>query len=87
MLSPKVYKRLNESSQYVRAKGFDRIQQEQMIITLLRVHPGIARSDGMEPCELSKRQASRFLIAMTEKYSEVTREGVGKGTSYIWKDS
>jgi len=87
MLSPQVYKRLNESSQYVRAKGFDRIQQEQMIITWLKAHPRITRSDVMELCGLSKGQATRLLISMTEKYPEVNREGLGKGTSYVWRES
>jgi ATP-dependent DNA helicase RecG len=86
MLSPQVYKRLNEPSQYVRAKCFDRIQQEQMIITWLKAHPRITRSDVMELCGLSKGQASRLLISMTEKYYGVSREGVGKGTSYLWRE-
>ncbi|QXO93738.1 putative DNA binding domain-containing protein [Methanospirillum purgamenti] len=86
MLSSQVYKRLNESSEYVRAKGYDPIQLEQMVISWFKVHPRITRSDVMKLCFLSKNQATRLLLSMTEKYSEMQREGVGKGTYYSWKD-
>jgi hypothetical protein len=39
-------KRLNDSSKYVQGKGFDGIQQEQMVITWLKIHPQITRADG-----------------------------------------
>lgn len=86
MLSSQVYKRLNESSEYVRAKGIDRIQQEQMVRSWLEIHPRITRTDVMDLCSLSKSQATRLLTSMTKKYPEIQREGGGKYTYYVWRE-
>lgn len=86
MLSSQVYKQLNESSEYVRAKGVDRIQQEQMVISWFKVHPRITRADVMDLCSLSKSQATRLLQSMTEKYQEMQQEGSGKYTYYVWRE-
>ncbi|WP_319579493.1 RNA-binding domain-containing protein [uncultured Methanospirillum sp.] len=86
ILSPRVYKRLNESSAYVRAKGFDRIQQEQMIITWLKEHGKITRSGVMDLCTLTGSQASKLLNKMVENYPSVQQKGTRKGTYYVWEE-
>ncbi len=84
ILSPTVYQRLNASSEYVRTKGFDRIQQEQMVITRLKEHGKLTRSDVMELCTITGSQTTKMLKKMTEKYPTIQQRGKGKGTYYVW---
>ena len=63
-LSSRVYKELGEQIKYVRQTGADAIQQEQMIISFIRLNGSIRRADVMELCKLDKDRASRLLKNM-----------------------
>jgi ATP-dependent DNA helicase RecG len=60
-LSPSVYRTLGQESGYVRQAGFDRIQQEQMVMSLVDQKGSVTRSDVAELCRLDPRQAGRLL--------------------------
>lgn len=63
-LSPSVYRTLGQESGYVRQAGFDRIQQEQMVLTLVDQKGSVTRADIAELCRLDPRQAGRLLQRM-----------------------
>jgi ATP-dependent DNA helicase RecG len=60
-LSAAMYRQLGRPADYVRTRGFDRIQQEEMVLTYARQHGSIARREAAELCQLSDDQASRLL--------------------------
>ena len=66
-LTAALYRELGESTAYVRTRGFDRIQQEQMVLTYLEEHGSIARSDTAQLCQLTPDQASRLLRRMVKE--------------------
>ncbi len=60
-LAAAVYRRLGEASAYVRMRGFDALQQEQMVMTFVDRHGSINRTQVSELCQLGSEQASRLL--------------------------
>ena len=65
-LSAALYRRFEEQPQYVRARGYDRIQQEQMILTFVRGHGSIARRQAADLCRLDSASAARVLRALRD---------------------
>jgi ATP-dependent DNA helicase RecG len=63
-LAAQVYERQGLMAAYTRQAGFDRLQQEQLVLGFTRQHGEIRRSDVMELCHLGKDQASRLLRSM-----------------------
>ncbi len=63
-LAAELYRQLGESAGYVRTRGFDPIQQEQMVLTFVAEHGSIGRAEAAELCRLSPDQASRLLRRM-----------------------
>lgn len=63
-LSAAMFRKIGRPADYVRTRGFDRIQQEQMVLTYAREHGSIARRDAAALCQLSDDQASRLLRGM-----------------------
>jgi len=67
-LSAGVYERLGKTAAYVRRRGVDEIQQEQMVIRYLQQYGRIKRRDVMELLpQLNRDQASYLLRRMAEK--------------------
>ena len=64
-LAAALYREIGESSAYVRTRGFDPIQQEQMILTYVMRHGSIGRAEAAELCRIAPDQASRRLRRMT----------------------
>lgn len=60
-LAAAVYRRLGEPIHYVRTRGFDELQQEQMVLAYVASHGSITRRDVAELCQLESEQASRLL--------------------------
>jgi ATP-dependent DNA helicase RecG len=79
-LSPKVYKALGQPADYVRQAGFDPIQQEQMVLQLVRTHGRIARKDVASLCWITEDQASYLLRKLAQQGKLVL---VGKGTGSL----
>lgn len=70
-LAAELYREMGESAAYVRTRGFDPIQQEQMILTYVARHGSIARAEAAELCRIAPDQASRLLrrLARTGRLS------------------
>lgn len=66
-LTAAMYRQLGGSAGYVRTRGFDRIQQEQMILTYVKQHGSISRGEAAELCQLAPEQASGLLKRMTDE--------------------
>lgn len=66
-LSAALYRSLGGGADYVRTRGFDRIQQEQMVMTYVNEHGSISRGDAAELCHLSPDQATRLLTRLRDE--------------------
>lgn len=64
-LSAAVYHRLGETTPYPR--GFDRIEQEQMVLTFVNRHGSITRREAADLCRISSQQASRLLRRLRDE--------------------
>lgn len=83
-LSSRVYKELGEQIKYVRQTGADAIQQEQMIISFIKLNGLIRRADVMDLCKLDKDRASRLLRSM-KKNNLLELHGRGANAYYTAK--
>ena len=80
-LAAPVYRRLGEATGYVRTKGFDDIQQEQMVMTFVDRHNEISRSEAAELCQLGSAQASRLLRRLRNE-GKLVLVGERRGAKY-----
>jgi ATP-dependent DNA helicase RecG len=80
-LSAATYRRLGERAAYVRQRGFEPIQQEQMILQWVGAHGRITRREAAELCKIGPFQASRLLRSMASE-GKLRQRGTGKGTYY-----
>ncbi len=80
-LSPNVYKALGQPADYVRQAGFDPIQQEQMVLQLVRTQGRIARKDVASLCRISEEQASHLLRKLAQE-GKLTLVGRGRNAYY-----
>lgn len=83
-LSPRVYKVLGEKAEYTRQAGFDRIQQEQMVLSYVKQHGSIRRAEVMELCHLSAPQAYKLLKKLADDQL-IEKQGERKGAIYSLK--
>ncbi len=82
-LHASLYAQLGNPSGYVRTRGFESIQQEQMILQYIDAHGKIRRTDAMELCYLSKDQAYRILRKMCSNNVLERIGGASKESHYI----
>lgn len=66
-LSAALYRLLQDPGAYVRVRGFEPLQQEQMVLQYLDAHGSVTRSDVAELCSLAPAQASRLLARLVER--------------------
>lgn len=66
-LSAALYGQLGEQAQYVRARGFDEIQQEQMVLTFVDKHGSITRREATDLCQIDSERASRLLRGLRDE--------------------
>jgi ATP-dependent DNA helicase RecG len=66
-LAAGIYRKLGQPGQYVRTRGFDDLQQEQMVLTFVDRHGSITRADAAELCRLGSDQASRLLRRLRDE--------------------
>ncbi len=83
-LASGLYRRLGETPAYVRSRGFDQIQRQQMILSLVEAEGKITRAKAAELCQISEDQASRLLRKMRDD-GRLEQEGSGRGASYRLK--
>ncbi|GIW94563.1 MAG: ATPase AAA [Pirellulaceae bacterium] len=81
-LSAAAYRRLGQKAAYVRQRGFEPLQQEQMVLRYVEKYGSIDRGQVAELCRLSPMQAYRLLKKL-EKAGKIKRiAGSTKGTRY-----
>jgi len=80
-LSAGLYAKLGNPYGYVRTRGFDSIQQEQMILKFVDKHGTINRSQASELCKISKDQAYRLLRKLCDQEILVMK-GKSRNTSF-----
>jgi ATP-dependent DNA helicase RecG len=77
-----VYEQLGERNEYVRARGFDVLQQEQMVLTYVERHGRINRAGAADLCQLSPAQATTLLRRMRDA-GTLDLRGEKRGSHYI----
>ncbi|HPO16666.1 MAG TPA: ATP-binding protein [Candidatus Hydrogenedentes bacterium] len=80
-LSSTTYRRLGENAAYVRQRGFEPFQQEQMVLQYARTHGRITRNEAANLCQIAPSQAYRLLHKLLEN-GHLQKFGVRKGTWY-----
>lgn len=80
-LSAAVYRELSDPSGYVRTRGFDPLQHEQMVMTYVREHGSISRSEAADLCQLAPHQASE-LLAKLRTNGQLEMEGQRRWARY-----
>jgi len=83
-LAAALYRRLGQVSGYVRSRGFDRVQQRQMILNAVEAEGQITRKIAAELCRISEDQASRLLRKLCEE-GRLELLGKGRGAYYVQK--
>lgn len=73
-LSAATYRRLGKKASYIRQRGFEPLQQEQMILQYVEKHGSIKRSEAAELCKIGFMQAYRLLKRL-EKHGKIERLG------------
>ena len=81
-LSPKVYQAIGKELEYTRQAGFEKLQQEQLVLNLVRQRGKVQRKDVMDLCRLNKDQAYQLLKRL-RKTGQLNKLGQGKTTYYI----
>ena len=84
-LTASMYQKLGGTPAYVRSRGFDSIQQEQMVLTAIKTDGFITREKVAELCKINVNQAYRLLRKMRQK-NELIMHGTGKGAKYYPKN-
>ena len=85
-LSAELYRMLGQSSEYVRTRGFEPLQQEQMVLQYAQKHGQITRNEAAELCRITPRQAKRLLSRMVDRYPAFSLEGERRTARYVWKE-
>lgn len=80
-LSAATYRLLGDKAGYVRQRGFEPLQQEQMVLQYVEKHGRITRREAAELCRIGSHQASRLLDRLV-KSIRLVRLGQRKGTWY-----
>jgi ATP-dependent DNA helicase RecG len=81
-LSATAYRRLGQKAAYIRQRGFEPLQQEQMVLQYVEKHGRISRREAAELCKITGSQAYRLLDRLAEQ-GLIVREGErGRGVSY-----
>ncbi len=80
-LSAALYRRLGDPGAYVRTRGFDAIQQQQMILTFVGRHGSISRKEAADLCQLDPNAASTVLRGLRDE-GRLVMEGSRRGSRY-----
>lgn len=84
-LSAAMYRVLGDRAGYVRVRGFEPVQQEQMVLQYAQEHGQITRREAAELCKLSSDQASRLLRRLAVDHPDLHLEGERRGARYVWR--
>ncbi|HEX6901073.1 MAG TPA: hypothetical protein VF789_15220 [Thermoanaerobaculia bacterium] len=81
-LSASAYRKLGEKAAYVRQRGFESIQQDQMVLQYVQTHGSISRSEAADLCRITEPQAYRLLRRLVEHGLLKSSGGRGRSTRY-----
>lgn len=81
-LAAGIYRQLGEESAYVRTRGVDAVQQEQMVVTYVERYGKIDRATAAELCTLEPRQASSLLRRLVDT-GRLEMRGERRGAHYV----
>jgi ATP-dependent DNA helicase RecG len=81
LLSASVYREMGHPEAYVRARGFEPLQMEQMIFQFIQAHGQITRRQVVELCRLNENQAGYLLKKLTDR-NALRLIGSGRGAHY-----
>lgn len=81
-LAASLYRRFGEPAQYADVRGFDRIQQEQMVLTFVDRHESITRREAADLCRITSEQASRLLRRLRDE-GKLTLIGEKRAARYL----
>lgn len=80
-LSAAIYRTLETPAGYVRTRGFEPLQQEQMVLQYVDAHGQITRAQAADLCALAPDQAGRLLRRLASK-SKLTKHGERRWSTY-----
>jgi ATP-dependent DNA helicase RecG len=80
-LSAAAYRALGDKAAYVHQRGFEPLQQEQMVLQYVGKHGRITRREAAELCRIGPYQATRLLNRLV-KDGRLLRHGERKGAWY-----
>lgn len=80
-LSASVYRLLESSAGYVRVRGFEPLQQEQMVLAFAKAHGTITRRQAADLCAISPEQAGRLLKRLVHA-DKLRQRGERKASYY-----
>lgn len=83
-LGAKLYRKTGQKAGYIRQAGFDPIQQEQMVLSYIKEHKTIRRTEAADLCRISPFQAKRLLKKMVFD-GKIISKGRSRGTFYEFK--
>jgi ATP-dependent DNA helicase RecG len=81
-LSAAVYRVLRAPAGYIRVRGFEPLQQEQMVLQYVDAHGQITRTQAADLCAIAPDQASRLLRRLA-RAGTLTRRGERRGAAYV----
>ncbi len=80
-LPASTYKRMGEKAAYIRQRGFEPLQQEQMILQYVERYGRITRREAAGLCQITERQAT-YLLGKMVKSGKLKAEGKKRATRY-----
>ncbi len=80
-LSAHLYQKTGQQAEYIRQIGFNKIQQEQMVMRFIQKHKKIRRSDVVELCHLTPNQSTKLLMQLANK-GKIYKHGDRKTAFY-----
>lgn len=80
-ISAAIYRRFGEPGGYIRQRGFEPLQQEQMVLQYAESHGRITRGQAAELCRISPTQATHLLRRLTTR-GDLERHGTRRWTWY-----
>ena len=80
-LSAGAYRALGEEAGYVRVRGFEPLQQEQMILSYVDAHGKITRREAAELCQITPLQARAVLKRLVDN-GQLQLQGSRRGSFY-----
>ena len=81
-LSAATYRRLGDKVGYIRQRGFEPLQQVQMILQYVEKHGRITRREAADLCRLAPSQARNLLMRMKNE-NRLVLQGARRGAFYV----